>query len=90
MLLIKRTNQFKKDFKKALKQNKDIDHLKSVITKLCNKKKLDKQYADHQLSGRLKQFRDCHIEPDWVLIYQVTDEELCLVRIGSHSELFRA
>ncbi len=89
MLPIKRTTQFKKDFKKALKQNKDIELLKSVIVKLSNQKKLDKKYSDHQLSGKLKQYRDCHIEPDWVLIYKATDKEISLVRIGSHSELFK-
>lgn len=90
MLPIKRTSQFKKDFKKALKQNKDIEHLKSVIIKLSNQEKLDIKYYDHDLKGKLKNFRDCHIEPDWVLIYQVTDDELILVRIGTHSELFDA
>lgn len=88
MLPIKRTSQFKKDFKKALKQNKDIDHLKTVIIKLCNQEKLDIKYYDHALKGKLKNFRDCHIEPDWVLIYQITDDELILVRVGTHSELF--
>lgn len=90
MLPIKRTSQFKKDFKKALKQNKDIEHLKSVIIKLSNQEKLDIKYYDHDLKGKLKNFRDCHIEPDWVLIYQVTDDELILVRVGTHSELFDA
>jgi mRNA interferase YafQ len=90
MLPIKRTSQFKKDFKKALKQKKDIEHLKDVIIKLSNQEKLDRKYYDHRLSGKLKNFRDCHIEPDWVLVYQVTDDELILVRVGSHSELFDA
>jgi mRNA interferase YafQ len=90
MLLIKKTTQFKKDFKKALKQNKDIELLKSVIVQLSNREKLEAKYSDHQLSGNLKQYRDCHIEPDWVLIYKATDKELSLVRIGSHSELFKA
>lgn len=90
MLPIKKTSQFKKDFKKALKQKKDIEHLKSVITKLSNQEKLDRKYYDHPLSGKLKNYRDCHIETDWVLIYQVTDDELNLVRIGTHSELFDA
>jgi mRNA interferase YafQ len=90
MLSIKRTSQFKKDFKRALKQKKDIEHLKDVIIKLSNQEKLDRKYYDHQLSGKLKNFRDCHIEPDWVLIYHSTDDELILVRVGSHSELFDA
>lgn len=90
MLPIKKTSQFKKDFKKALKQKKDIEHLKSVITKLSNQEKLDRKYYDHPLSEKLKNYRDCHIETDWVLIYQVTDDELNLVRIGTHSELFDA
>lgn len=88
MLQIIRSNQFKKDYKKAIKQGKDIELLKEVITKLLNKEKLDKKYNDHKLGGKLKGCRDCHIESDFVLIYQTTDEVLKLIRIGPHSELF--
>jgi len=89
MLEIVFSSQFKKDYKKAVKQSKDINHLKEVIEKLCKKEKLDQKYFDHKLSGKLKEYRDCHIEPDWVLIYKTTETELFLVRIGTHAELFR-
>ncbi|HSL88065.1 MAG TPA: type II toxin-antitoxin system YafQ family toxin [Ignavibacteriaceae bacterium] len=89
MLEIKFSSQFRKDYKKAVKQNKDIEHLKVVIDKLSKKEKLDKRYFDHQLSGKLHGYRDCHIEPDWLLIYKSSNTELLLVRLGSHSELFK-
>lgn len=88
MLEIVVSSQFKKDYKKAVKQSKDINHLKDVIEKLSKKEKLDKKYFDHKLSGKLKEYRDCHIEPDWVLIYKTTEAELFLVRVGTHAELF--
>jgi mRNA interferase YafQ len=50
---------------------------------------LDKKYKDHSLSGKLHKYRDCHIEPDWILIYEITDNELNLLRLGSHAELFK-
>ncbi|MGD8306641.1 MAG: type II toxin-antitoxin system YafQ family toxin [Ignavibacteria bacterium] len=90
MLGLKRTSQFKKDFKKATKQNKNVEHLKEVIAKLSNQEPLETKYQDHPLSGDLKDFRDCHIEPDWVLIYQIKGDELKLIRVGSHSELFKS
>jgi len=82
------TNQFKKDFKKIKSQDKDIDKLKTVINLLFDKEKLDSKYKDHKLTGKYKQFRDCHIEPDWILIYKTTTDVLTLYRTGSHSELF--
>jgi mRNA interferase YafQ len=88
MLTIKRTSVFKSDYKKALKQNKDIQKLKDVLIMLCKKEQLDPKYKDHQLSGKYKKYRDCHIEPDWVLIYEITEKELSLIRLGTHSELF--
>ena len=82
------TNQFIKDFKKIKSQDKDIDKLKTVINLLFDKEKLDSKYKDHKLTGKYKQFRDCHIEPDWILIYKTTTDVLTLYRTGSHSELF--
>lgn len=89
MLQIKYSSRFRKDYKKAVKQNKDIDHLKAVIDKLSKKEKLDTRYFDHQLTGKLRGYRNCHIEPDWLLIYKSSDTELLLARLGSHSELFK-
>ncbi len=83
------SSQFKKDYKKVKRHGKDISHPEIVVTKLLNKEKLPTKYYDHKLSGRWKSFRDCHIEPDWILIYQLTEDKLILERTGSHSELFR-
>ena len=83
------TNQFKKDYKRIKKQNKDLIKLQDVIEKLTDGKRLEQKYKDHQLSIIWKNYRDCHIEPDWILIYRTTSEELILERTGSHSELFK-
>ena len=82
------TTQFKKDFKKIVKQQKKLSKLTDVIEKLLNHKKLGQKYKDHPLSGKFNNHRDCHIEPDWILIYRVTDDVLILERTSSHSDLF--
>ena len=87
---IKFTTQFKKDLKQAKKQNKNLDKLWEVVDILANGNKLDEKYHDHPLSGNYKKTRECHIEPDWLLVYEHKDEVLVLMlyRVGSHSELF--
>ena len=89
-LEIKFTSQFKKDIKLAKKQGKDIDKLFAVVEKLANRERLDPKNRDHALTGNYENCRDCHIEPDWLLIYQIIDEQLILMlyRVGSHSDLF--
>jgi len=82
------TTQFRKDYKRIKKQNKDLSKLRTVIEKISRGQILEPSYRDHQLSGNWKGHRDCHIEPDWILIYRITTEDLYLERIGSHSELF--
>ncbi|MFH2043530.1 MAG: type II toxin-antitoxin system YafQ family toxin [Pseudomonadota bacterium] len=82
------TTQFKKDYKRLKKQNKDLSKLRIVIEKLSSGKSLESSYYDHPLSGNCKNHRDCHIEPDWLLIYRITSEDLFLERTGSHSGLF--
>jgi len=82
------TTQFKKDYKRIKKQQKDLDKLKTVIDILITSKTLPPKYHDHQLSGRWIGHRDCHIEPDWILIYRLTSDSLYLERTGSHSDLF--
>ena len=88
---IKYSSEFKKSFKKVLKQGKDINKLFYVIEKLSRKEQLDFKYHDHALRSdkRYKDCRDCHIEPDWILIYKYLDKEiiLLLVNTGSHSEI---
>ncbi len=86
---IKYTSQFKKDYKKFQKQNKDSEKIKILIEELSQKKTLDEHYQDHPLSGKWKNYRECHIAPDWLLIYKITSDTLILVRTGSHSELFK-
>lgn len=85
------TNQFKKDLKLAKKQGKDLDKLFEVINILVNEEKLDTKFKDHDLSGSYKGTRECHIEPDWLLIYEIDNNALILMlyRLGTHSELFK-
>lgn len=87
---VKFTTQFKKDLKLAKKQNKDIDVLFSVIEQLAQGKQLDEKYRDHDLGGTYKGCRECHIDPDWLFIYETKDDVLVLLlyRLGSHSQLF--
>lgn len=89
-LQVKFSNKFKIDLKLAEKQNKNLDKLFLVIEKLANLEKLDDKYRDHQLTGKYKGLRECHIEPDWLLIYYVENNTLTLVlsRIGNYSDLF--
>ena len=88
---VKFTNQFKKDLKLAKKQNKDLDKLFEVVNILAYGGTLDASYRDHDLSGNYKGTRECHIEPDWLLVYEIRDEVLVLMlyRLGTHSELFK-
>jgi mRNA interferase YafQ len=83
------TSRFKKDYKRILKQGKDESKFEALITKLINNEPLEDKYKDHKLSGQFKNCRECHIEPDWLLIYKTTESEIILIRTGSHSELFR-
>ena len=83
------TTQFKKDFKKILKQGKDLSKLELVIKTLLNDQVLEPKYKDHSLSGKWKNHRDCHVEPDWLLIYRIKSDSLILERTGAHSDLFR-
>ena len=87
---IKFTSQFKKDVKRAKRQNKNIDLMFNIIEKLANNEKIDKKYKVHKLSGKLAGIIECHIEPDFLLEYPYFDNELILmcIRVGSHSELF--
>ena len=84
------TTQFKKDIKLAKKQGKDTDKIFEVVEKLANDEVLEAKYKYHCLTGDYKDCRECHIEPDWLLIYKKYESELILmlVRTGSHSDLF--
>ena len=84
------TSKFKKDYKAIIKRNLDINLLDDVIRALARGDILPQQYNDHALSGNWKGFRECHIAPDWLLIYSIEDNNLLLVlsRTGTHSDLF--
>lgn len=90
MLTIKYHTLFKKDFKRVKKRGYDISRLEKIVELLANEVPLPEQFKDHNLSGNYNGFRECHIAPDWLLIYQVNNNELVLVlsRTGSHSDLF--
>ena len=83
------TTQFKKDYKRIKRQNKKTENLENVIKLLLSGRELEPQYKDHPLIGKWKGHRDCHVEPDWLLIYRITADDLYLERTGSHAELFR-
>lgn len=92
MLNIRYTNKFKSDYKQALTRGKKEDKLRKVIELLANRIVLPEKYRDHKLTNSkdYENVRECHIEPDWLLIYEIIDDELILnlLRTGSHSDLF--
>ena len=87
---VKPSNQFKKDLKLAAKRGYKIELLTEIIKKLANGEVLEPKYKDHQLSGNFGFYRECHIQPDWLLIYEIDGEQLILIlsRTGTHSDLF--
>jgi mRNA interferase YafQ len=89
MLEILYTNKMKRDAKLMKKRGKNMDKLTAILSLLAKREKLPERNRDHQLTGDLKDFRECHIEPDWLLIYQIIDNELILLAAGtgSHSDL---
>lgn len=87
-LKIRYENSFKNDYKKVTKQGKDLSKLLLVINHLSKGIKLDRKHCDHMLKGKYKGFNECHIAPDWLLIYYIEEGTLVLSRTGSHSELF--
>ena len=90
MFKIVSSNQFKKDLKLAQKRGFNLELLTDVVNTLASGQPLDKKHRDHNLSGNHQGFRECHIEPDWLLVYRIeADElELFLFRTGTHSDLF--
>lgn len=84
------TNRMKKDAKLMKKRGKDMNKLIHVLSLLANGNPLPVQFRDHSLTGNLRDFRECHIEPDWLLIYQIFEDTLILsaTATGSHADLF--
>lgn len=92
MYTVKFTSKFKKDYKLYQKRGYDMDKIKKVITLLAsgtNQDTLINEYKDHVLKGNWKGFRECHILPDWLLVYEIVEDTLVLslARTGSHSDL---
>jgi mRNA interferase YafQ len=83
-----RSTAFKKDVKRADKRGKDMAKLRAVILLLLEDAPLEARHRDHPLKGEWQSYRDLHAEPDWVLIYRLTESELLLARTGTHSDLF--
>ena len=87
-LKIRQSSRFKQDIKRIRKRHLDMAKLETVIRTLVNEHALEAKYRDHTLSGNWQGYRECHIQPDWLLIYRVNEEYLELVRTGTHSDLF--
>ncbi len=90
MLDIVPSNRFKKDLKLAMRRGYNIGLLEDVVNKLAAGEVLEQKYRDHELSGDFKGLRECHITPDWLLVYQIVESALVLYlsRTGTHSDLF--
>ena len=90
MLKLQISTKFRKDYKRIKKRGCNLSLLQDVLDTLCAKESLEPKYRDHALSGSYKGFRECHIQPDWLLIYAIDDDRLILVasRTGTHADLF--
>ena len=88
MLEIVISKRFRKDLNLAERQNRDLALLNEVVSKLANEKRLEVKYRDHALSGFWRGYRECHIQPDWLLVYRIKDGVLSLITMGTHSVLF--
>ena len=90
MLQLVTTTKFRKDYKRMKKRGNDLSLLQDVLDTLIREEPLDQKYRDHALTGNYAGFRECHVQPDWLLIYAVSDTELILTasRTGTHSDLF--
>jgi mRNA interferase YafQ len=86
---VSETAQFGRDLKKIKRRGKDLGKLRRIVSALAAGKTLDAKHRDHALVGEWKPARDCHVEPDWVLVYTIDNASLKLERTGTHSDLFR-
>jgi len=86
---VKETNQFKKDYRLAKRRGENIQLLKDIIIQLANDRQLPEKNRDHALTGEWKGFRECHVTPDWLLVYKKENDilVLTLTRLGTHSDL---
>ena len=90
MLTPQESTRFRRDLRRMQKRGKDLEKLKGVVRLLVEEQPLPERYRDHHLIGDWSGYRDCHIEPDWLLIYKIDRDEaiLTLVRTGTHTDLF--
>lgn len=82
------TTQFERDLRLLQRRGKDVEKLKEVLAALINEEPLAERYRDHPLKGNYKNRRECHLEPDWLLIYKLNDDDIIFERTGRHSDLF--
>jgi mRNA interferase YafQ len=82
------TRQFEKDLQRMCKRGKEVARLKAVMTALVDEQPLSERYRDHALIGNYRGRRECHVEPDWLLVYKLLDDEIIFERTGSHADLF--
>ena len=88
MLRIERTNQFRKDYKLALRRGKKPERIESIIDTLAKQQPLAPRHRPHKLTGDLEGYWECHIEPDYLMLYEYAEDAIILVRLGTHSDLF--
>ena len=90
MLELKTTSKFRREYKAMKKRGLDMSELEAVIDTLLAEKPLDRKYHDHDLHGQYEGYRECHVQPDWLLIYIIDKGQAVLVaaRTGTHSDLF--
>jgi mRNA interferase YafQ len=89
MRALSQTTQFSRDVRRMRKRGKDLIRLQEVVRLLASGSPLEPKFRDHPLDGPWKPSRDCHVEPDWILIYTADEDTLRLERTGTHSDLFR-
>jgi mRNA interferase YafQ len=82
------TTQFERDLRRMQRRGKDTAKIKSVMAALINVEPLSERHRDHALTGDFRNRRECHVEPDWLLIYKLTGDEIIFERTGTHSDLF--
>jgi mRNA interferase YafQ len=88
MLKLERTNKFKKDYKLAQKRGKKLEHFEPILHDLILEKPLHPRFRPHKLTGNYSGYWECHVEPDYLLIYEYQDGVLNLIRLGTHADLF--
>ena len=89
MFILRYSTAFKKDYKRLQKRGYEMAKLRQVLERLASGETQEERHQDHPLRGKLAGARDCHVEPDWVLIYAIVEGELRLLRTGTHSDLFK-